>query len=125
MRRRTLFVVISLLPFLSNCVRRRTTAEPYNEAVHVLVTNNYSQPMEVFVGQAGATHRLGTVHPGMEGRFEVPQGMIDNGMVTFYAYPTVDARQVAQPGQLLLVRGQVVEFVIGNPLYNSTITVHE
>ena len=123
---RSAFVLV-LVPFLAStgCRHRNAAVQPFSESVTVYVTNNYNQPMEVYVSASGATHRLGSVNPGMEGRFQIPHGLIGNGTVDFYAFPVADARQVARPGSLLLVRGQRVEFNIATPLFSSTVTVRE
>ena len=40
-------------------------------AVQLYVTNNSGGPMEVYAAGTGTLYRIGTVHPGLEGRFVV------------------------------------------------------
>ena len=123
MRRSSMALIAGLLAASSGCRHPQTEIVPISERVFVVVANNFSQQMEILVVASGATQRLGVVNPSMEARFEVPPGMIGSGPVSFLAHPTADARQVARPGEVLLSRGQTVEFIIGNPLFNSTVTV--
>ena len=109
------------------CAHRRSTAadaqQPSGSPVSVEVINNYGLAMEVEAIGSGIRYRMGTVHPGMSGHFVLPQAMVGNGLVELFAHPTVNAREVARSGQLLLAAGQVVDFVIAPQLFNSTATV--
>ena len=54
-------------------------------AVQLYVTNNSGGPMEVYAAGTGTLYRIGTVHPGLEGRFVVRPTMVVNGTVEFVA----------------------------------------
>ena len=119
-------LVFTLLLAGSACARGRAEApQPADSPVRVVVTNNYALAMEVFVIGAGITHRLGTVDPGMVGRFLVPPGMIGSGPLEFQANPAPRAaeREQAQSGRLLVAPGAVMDFVITPRLFNSTATL--
>lgn len=77
--------------------------------------------MEVSALGSGINHRLGTVHPGMDGHFVVPQNLIGGSSVRFEARPSGDGRPFLS-GDILLAPGAVVDFVIGAQLFNSTVT---
>jgi hypothetical protein len=121
------FIVVLLLAGFACAHGRRSTAaadaQPVGTAVGVEVTNNYGLPMEVDAVGSGIRRRMGTVHPGMSGHFVLPPAMVGNGLVEFQAHPTVNGREVARSGELLLAPGQVVDFVIAPQLFNSTATV--
>src|SRR5687768_1472398 len=47
----------------------------------VEVRNDHALPVEIFAVGSGINQRLGTVHPGMQGRFAVPPSMLGGGSV--------------------------------------------
>ena len=125
-RRTSWILVFMLLLAGSACAGSRAeTPGPAESPVRVVVTNNYALAMEVYVDGAGITHRLGTVDPGMVGRFQVPPAMIGSGPLEFEAHtpPRAAARERAQSGRLLVAPGAVVDFVITPRLFNSTATL--
>jgi hypothetical protein len=95
--------------------------QPTRTPVSVEVSNQNALPMDVYVLGSGITHRLGTVHPGMDGRFVVPQNLVGGGSVRFEARPTGEGPPF-RSGDLLLAPGAAVDFVIGARLFNSTVT---
>jgi hypothetical protein len=99
--------------------------EPAGEPVRVEVTNNFSLPMEIYAINSGTTHRMGTVHPGMSGRFTLPPTLISSGgAVEFQAMPSAEDRtRVFRSDELLLSPGKVVDFRITPQLFNSTVQV--
>ncbi len=99
--------------------------QPADSPVRIVVTNRYSLAMEVYIVGAGTRHRLGTVDPGLVGRFSVPSSMIGGGPLELFARPTPRAaqREQAESGPLLLAPGVVVDFVISPQLFNSTATL--
>jgi hypothetical protein len=88
---------------------------------YVEVRNQHALPMEVYAFASGITQRLGTVHPGMSGRFTIPQNLIGNGSVRFEARPS-GGGQPFRSGETLLEPGSVVDFEIAAQLFNSTVT---
>jgi hypothetical protein len=88
---------------------------------YVEVRNQHALPMEVYAFASGITQRLGTVHPGMSGRFTVPQNLIGNGSVRFEARPS-GGGQPFRSGEILLEPGSVVDLEIAAQLFNSTVT---
>jgi len=120
--RRALLVLALCLPLVgSKCMRHQEDVPPWNAPVRLIVNNNNGSSLEVYVIAAGSTQRLGLVHPGMEGRFEVPHGLIGSGSVEFVAQTTT--RETARSGPLHLQPGHIVEFTVTQQLYNSTATI--
>ncbi len=115
-------LVPGLLLAASACSRSGAgEVRPSEGPVSVEVTNRYSLPMEVYALGSGITQRLGTVHPGMNSHFVVPQNLIGQGSVRFEARPSGDG-QPFRSGDILLAPGAVVDFVIAAQLFNSTVT---
>ncbi len=106
----------------SGCGRRghQVGPAPADDAVHIVVTNHYTAPMEVVAVGSNISHRLGIVHPGMVGDFVLPRAMVGGGTVELFAG---DGESRARSGPLLLSPGVVVDFAIRTPLYNSTASV--
>jgi hypothetical protein len=88
---------------------------------YVEVENQHALPMEVYAFASGITQRLGTVHPGMSGRFTIPPNLIGNGSVRFEARAS-GGGQPFRSGEILLEPGAVVDFRIATQLFNSTVT---
>ena len=88
---------------------------------YVEAQNQHALPMEVYAFASGITQRLGTVHPGMSGRFTIPQNLIGNGSVRFEARPS-GGGQPFRSGEILLEPGSVVDFEIAAQVFNSTVT---
>ena len=84
---------------------------PEGSTVQLLVTNNYGFPIEVFAVGGGAQYRMGTVLPGLPGRFVLRQAMVGNGTVEFVARPG-DRNPAIRSGPLLLSPGNIVELDI-------------
>jgi hypothetical protein len=95
--------------------------KPSSIPVSVEVTNLHALPMEVFALGSGITQRLGTVHPGMEAHFTIPQTLVGNGSVQLEAHPSGGGRAF-QSGEVLLEPGAVLDFTIAAQLFNSTVT---
>ena len=88
---------------------------------YIEVRNQHALPMEVYAFAAGITQRLGTVHPGMSGRYTIPQNLIGNGSVRFEVRPS-GGGQPFRSGEILLEPGAVVDLEIAAQLFNSTVT---
>jgi hypothetical protein len=121
-----LMLVPGLLLAGSACARGGGEGEsetpPNNSPVRVEVTNNYALPIEIYAVGSGITHRMGTVHPGMAGRFVVPQNLIGSGSVELQARPGT-TKPPFRSGPLLLAPGTIVDFMIAPQLFNSTATL--
>lgn len=92
--------------------------------VEVLVTNHYSTDMQVVAVGSGINYPLGTVAPEMSGHFILPQALvIGTGRIEFVAQPA-GVGPLAHSGYVMVTPGNVVEFVIGAQLFNSSATVH-
>ena len=98
-------------------------AEPVNSSVSVEVSNQHALPMEIYVLGSGITHRLGTVHPGHDGRFDIPQNLLGSS-VRLEARPGDNSRSF-QSGELLLAPGSVVEFRVAAQIFSSTATLRQ
>lgn len=123
MRRRALVLVVGLLTSVDACAPRPAeVVEPALNPVRAEVTNNFALAMEVFAVGSGINHRMGTVHPGMVGRFVLPLNLIGGNPVEFQAH-TLGTRQQFRSQALLLAPGAVVDIVIATVLFNSTATI--
>jgi hypothetical protein len=118
------WILAAGLALVASGCAHRTPGEvpPAGAPVRVEVKNNYALPMEVHVLAEGADHRLGTVHPGMSGRFTIPPGLVGNGNIVLEAYPG-RRTPVARTGALLVSPGDIVTFDIGAEPFNSPATV--
>jgi hypothetical protein len=111
----------------SACAFGRGTADDFKRpqdpggAVQLNVTNNVGGPVEVYAAGSGTLYRIGTVHPGLPGRFVVRPTMIVNGPVEFVA------RALNGPylrsGRILVQPGDVVDFDLTASPVTSTATV--
>jgi hypothetical protein len=113
-----------LLLTVSACARAGGGEEPGPDRspVRVEVTNNHALAVEIYAAGSGITHRLGTVDPGMEAHFVIPQNLIGGGGVELQARPG-GGRQLFRSDKLLLAPGTIVEFLIARQLFNSTATL--
>ncbi len=93
-----------------------------DSSVILNVTDHYAQPVEVYAIGSGTSYRMGTVLPGLVSTFVLRRAMVGNGTVEFVAIPADGARTV-RSGELLLRRGDIVDFVIATHLLLSTATV--
>jgi hypothetical protein len=117
-------LVPALLLTASACARSGgggDEVKPSDIPVYVEVTNQHALPMDIYALGSGITHRMGTVHPGLAGRFVVPQTLVGNGSVELEARSS-GAGQPFRSGDLLLAPGAGVDFVIAPQLFNSTVT---
>ena len=128
MRRRYWMVLPLLLLALPGCRRASDEAplpaDPILSPIDVEVVNNHAVPVEIFISGAGINHRLGTVHPGMSAHYQIPPGMVGNGALEFQAWSR-SGRQPYRSGPILLSPGAIVDFVVGQVLFNSTATIRE
>jgi hypothetical protein len=114
-------VLVPVLLTVWACSQRGGGEVRPTEQVSVEVTNRHALPMEIYAVGSGITHRLGTVHPGLSGRFRLPQNLIGSSSVQFEARPGGVLRPF-RSGEILLAPGSVVDFVIGSQIFNSTVT---
>jgi hypothetical protein len=98
--------------------------DPAHAPVSVEVRNQYALPVEIYVFGSGITQRLGTVHPGMNARFGVPQNLVGGRSVRFEARAGDDSRPF-QSEDMLLAPGTVVDFAVSPQLFNSTVTLRK
>jgi hypothetical protein len=119
---RSKVLAAGLLVTVWACSPSAGDVEPDHRRVTVSVTNQHALPMEVYALGAGTNQRLGTVHPGMDGRFFLPQTMIGGGSIRLEARPSGNG-QPFRSGDLLLAPGSVVDFVIAPQLFSSTVTL--
>jgi hypothetical protein len=89
--------------------------------VQLQVTNHSGGPMEVYATAAGVSYRVGTVHPGLTGRFALRPGVAAGGSVEFTAR-SADGHLV-QSGPMLLRPGDVVDFALTPRTATTTSTV--
>ena len=122
MLRELRFVVPVLLLAAYACAHSRGgEAAPSAGSVEVQVTNQNALPMEVYASGSGINHRMGTVYPGMNSHFVIPQNLVGNGSVQFEARPS-GGGQPFRSGEVLLAPGAYVQFQIAPRLFNSTVT---
>jgi hypothetical protein len=104
------------------CSQHRTdVVSPADVPVTVAVVNNNALPVEVYISSAGSLHRLGTVHPGMTGRFTVPPAFVGGRSVEFQANNTGGGTY--RSGSLLLAPGEIIDVSIAAQMFSSTTTV--
>jgi hypothetical protein len=96
-------------------------AKPVTGSVEVQVTNQNALPMEIYATGSGIRHRLGTVHPGMNGNFVLPKNLVGSGSVQFEARPSGGGGSPFRSGEVLLAPGAFVQFQIAPQLFNSTV----
>jgi hypothetical protein len=96
--------------------------EPDNRRVTVEVRNHNALPVDVYALGGGSTLRLGTVHPGMDGTFFVPQNLVRSGSVRLEARPSASG-QPFRSSDLIMAPGSVVDFIIAPQLFSSTATL--
>jgi hypothetical protein len=108
---------------VSACARGGGADEPGPDRspVRVEVTNNHALAVEIYAVGSGITQRLGTVDPGMEAQFVIPQNLT-GGSVELQARPG-GGRQPFRSDKLLLAPGTIVEFLVAPQLFNSTATL--
>jgi hypothetical protein len=117
-------LVTALLLWAPACSRSGgNEVTPARGSVKVEVSNQNALPMEVYASGSGITHRLGTVHPGMDGHFVVPSTMVGNGSVVFEARPS-GGGQPFRSGEIMLAPDALIEFQIAPQLFNSTVIRH-
>jgi hypothetical protein len=117
-------VVPALLVTASACAHSGAgggAPAPAPGTVELTVTNQNALPMEVYASGSGISHRIGTVHPGMNGQFVIPQNLVGNGSVQFEARPS-GGGQPFRSGEILLAPGSMIQFQIAPQLFNSTVT---
>jgi hypothetical protein len=90
-------------------------------AVQLYVTNSSGGPMEVYAAGSGILYRVGTVHPGLAGRFVVRPAMIGNGTVEFVARS--GNGPLLRSGRILVAPGDVVDFQLTPSPVTSTATI--
>lgn len=98
------------------------TPQPDLQPVRVEVTNQFALPVDIYATGHGISHRLGTVHPGMKGSFDLPPVLIGNGSAELQARPA-NGDRAFQSGPLLLSPGAFVEFTVSPQIFSSTIRV--
>jgi hypothetical protein len=115
-------VVPVLLLTASACARSGggDEPEPSEARVYVQVMNRHALPMEVYATGSGINHRMGTVNPGMNTQFFLPQNLVGSNAVRFEARPS-GGGQPFRSGDILLAPGAIVEFTIAPQLFSSTV----
>jgi hypothetical protein len=96
--------------------------EPDNRRVTVEVRNHNALPVDLYALGGGSTLRLGTVHPGMDGTFSVPQNLIKSGSVRLEARPSGRGHPF-RSADLILAPGSVIDFIVAPQLFSSTVTL--
>jgi hypothetical protein len=129
MHRGSSLVVLVILAVGAGCARGRPALASHPAApvadstVHLNVTNNYVQAVEVYASNSSTNYRVGTVLPGLQNHFTLTPAMLaSGGNIEFTAVPADFARP-AHSGRLLLKPGDVVDFVIADHLVGSAATV--
>ncbi len=120
MRRTLLLLTLSATLLGARCFRSPSEIPPWDTPVRVVVRNGYGATVEIYAVGSGINQRLGSVHPGMEGRFEIPHTMVGRGVELVARAASQDD---ARSGRLNLQPGHTVLFEITAQLYNSTATI--
>lgn len=96
-------------------------AEGLERQVQLHVTNHSGGPMEIYATGSGTEYRIGTVHPGLAGRFAVRPAMVTDGAVELVARSANGS--LVHSGPMLLAPGDVVDFDLAPGAVMSTATV--
>lgn len=95
---------------------------PDHSPVRVEVTNRHPLAVEVYAVGNGIERRLGTVHPGLSARFEIPPNLTTSGDVELLVSPAA-SNQRFRSGELLLAPGSIVDLNVAPQLFSSTATI--
>src|SRR5438874_2156810 len=103
---------------VSSCAHRGGAAggslAPVRTLVHV--TNQYALAMDVFAVGSGISHRLGTVSPGIDARFDLPEALVAGGGQVEFVARSQPTGPEARSGAVTLTPGHSVEFLITQQL---------
>jgi len=123
MIRRAGILVAGMALYGSGCAKSGgDDVEPVDApSAAVEVRNDNPLPIELFVVGTGTNQRLGTVHPGMQGRFSVPPAILAGGSVEIQVRTASGG--MFRSGPLLLAPGAVVDVSVTPQLFNSTAIV--
>lgn len=127
MKRRLLLLALAASLLAPACGQRTgggPAPSPGDSPVRVEVTNDFALPVEIYVVGSGINYRVGMVHPGMSGSFQIPPAMVGNGSVEFQARPA-NSGNPYRSGQLLLAPGRVVVLRVAAQLFNSTTSIQQ
>jgi len=122
MSRGTMVLMAGLVLAASACAHRGGTQAPLMPAVRVHVVNHYELSMEVYASVGTVNHRLGLVSPGIARDFFLPQALIGQGPIEFYAQPS-GSTQTVRGGQVNVSPGDILDFEITTQLIDSRVTV--
>jgi hypothetical protein len=89
--------------------------------VRLEVTNQSGGPVEIYAQGSSTSYRVGTVNPGLTGRFAVRPGMGLNGAVEFLAVSGTGG--LVRSGPMLVRAGDVVDFALTPHTATSMATV--
>lgn len=118
----TLLVAVGACAHRAGAAGGPSAPQAAQAPTRIEVTNHYGLPVEIYVAAGGAYERMGTVAPGIEGRFTVHRAMLGVGPIEFVAVPAGNEPPV-RTGRLLLDPGDVVEFEIAATLVHSVTRV--
>lgn len=96
---------------------------PPNDSVIVYVTNNYEIPMEIYVLGTGTTYRMGTVNPGIVSRYVLRRDMMSTNHIMQFIAQATGYGPRAGSGQIQIMPGDTVDFVIATNLVGTQATV--
>ena len=92
---------------------------PPNDSVIVYVQNDYALPMEAYVVGTGTSYRMGTVNPGIESRFVLRRDMLSTDHILEFIAQATGYGPQARTGQLQVMPGDVVDFIIATNLIGT------
>ena len=124
MLRRVGTLVPCLLLLAAACAKGTGADAPNPKAnpVRVEVTNRHPLAVEVYAVANNLEQRLGTVHPGLTARFNIPFNLTTSGGVELLVVPAA-SNQRFRSGELLLAPGSVVDLIVSPQLFSSTATI--
>jgi len=94
-----------------------------NDSVVVYVQNDYALSMDAYVVGSGTSYRMGTVSPGIVSRFVLRRDMLSTDHILEFVAQATGYGPQARSGQLEVLPGDTVDFLIETNLIGTRATV--
>jgi alpha-amylase len=94
-----------------------------NDSVVVYVENDYALSMDAYVLGASTSYRMGTVSPGITSKFVLRRNVLATDHILEFVAQATGYGPQARSGQLHVMPGDVVDFIIETNLIGTRATV--